>query len=109
MSERGTRRGAFAWGPPLRGAAAVLPGLRLRPVRWCRTGTGPFRTLGKGDQGFQLATAIPAGHGLLPGARARPVSDAGALWFLRNYREVWSSFVSDEVARNVDEALEGES
>ncbi len=37
------------------------------------------------------------------------MSDAGALWFLRNYREVWSSFVSDEVARNVDEALEGES
>ena len=35
-------------------------------------------------------------------------SDVGALWFLRNYREVWSSFVPDDVAKRVDEALEDE-
>ena len=35
-------------------------------------------------------------------------SDAGALWFLRNYREVWASFVPDDVAKKVDEALADE-
>ena len=35
-------------------------------------------------------------------------SDAGTLWFLRNYREVWASFVPDDVAKKVDEALADE-
>ena len=35
-------------------------------------------------------------------------TDAGALWFLRNFRDVWSSFVPAEVAAKVDEALEDE-
>ena len=36
-------------------------------------------------------------------------SDAGALWYLRNYRESWAAFVPAEVAERVDEALEDES
>ena len=36
-------------------------------------------------------------------------TDAGALWFLRNYRDVWSSFVPADVAEKVDAALEDES
>ena len=36
-------------------------------------------------------------------------SDAGALWYLRNYREVWASFVPAEVAAKVDQALEDEN
>ena len=35
-------------------------------------------------------------------------TDAGALWFLRNYRDVWSSFVPSEIAEKVDKALEDE-
>ena len=35
-------------------------------------------------------------------------TDAGALWFLRNFRDVWASFVPDDVAKRVDEALEDE-
>ena len=34
--------------------------------------------------------------------------DVGALWFLRNYRDTWASFVPDDVAKRVDEALEDE-
>ena len=34
--------------------------------------------------------------------------DNAALWFLRNYRDVWASFVPDDVAKRVDEALEDE-
>ena len=26
-------------------------------------------------------------------------TDAGALWFLRNFRDVWASFVPDDVAK----------
>lgn len=36
-------------------------------------------------------------------------TEAGALWFLRNFRDVWSSFVPAEVAEKVDAALEDES
>ena len=36
-------------------------------------------------------------------------SDAGALWYLRNFRDVWASFVSAEVAAKVDKALEDEN
>ena len=36
-------------------------------------------------------------------------SDAGALWYLRNFREAWASFVPPEVAERVDQALEDES
>ena len=35
-------------------------------------------------------------------------TDAGAQWFLRNYRDVWSSFVPAEVAERVDAALADE-
>ena len=35
-------------------------------------------------------------------------TDAGALWFLRNYRDTWASFVPAEVAEKVDKALEDE-
>ena len=35
-------------------------------------------------------------------------SDAGSLWFLRNFRDVWASFVPDDVAEKVDEALADE-
>lgn len=35
-------------------------------------------------------------------------SDVGALWYLRNFRDVWASFVPPEVAERVDKALEDE-
>ena len=35
-------------------------------------------------------------------------SDAGAIWFLRNYRDVWASFVPADIAEKVDKALEEE-
>ena len=35
-------------------------------------------------------------------------ADAGALWYLRNYRELWASFVPADVAEKVDEALADE-
>ena len=34
--------------------------------------------------------------------------EAGAIWFLRNYRDAWASLVPDGVAERVDEALEDE-
>lgn len=35
-------------------------------------------------------------------------SDAGALWYLRNFRDTWASFVPADVAAKVDAALEEE-
>ncbi len=35
-------------------------------------------------------------------------SDAGALWYLRNFRNTWASFVPADVAEKVDAALEDE-
>ncbi len=35
-------------------------------------------------------------------------TDAGALWYLQNYREAWASFVPAEVAEKVDAALADE-
>ena len=35
-------------------------------------------------------------------------SDAGALWYLRNFRGTWASFIPADIAEKVDKALENE-
>ena len=35
-------------------------------------------------------------------------SDAGALWYLRNFRDTWASFIPADIAEKVDKALENE-